>query len=174
MVGLARRVDRIKELSTKLKRKPGKLHPLKCDVANETEVLSAFKWIKDNLGPIHILINNAGHGAKTGLIEGDAKLWKSVLETNVLGLCICTREAVKDMRANGIEGHVVHVNSVAGHMVPPFPEENVYPASKYAVTALTETLRQELNAIGSKIKITVSIDLGMSCVGLAGLFIELT
>ncbi|RZC34884.1 adh short domain containing protein [Asbolus verrucosus] len=58
------------------------------------------------------------------------------------------------MRANNIDGHIVHINSIAGHKVPNFPGINVYPASKYAVTALTETLRQELNQLGSKIKIS--------------------
>ncbi|KAF2898059.1 hypothetical protein ILUMI_08116 [Ignelater luminosus] len=58
------------------------------------------------------------------------------------------------MRDNNIDGHIVHLNSTAGHMVPPLPQFNVYPASKYAVTALTETLKQELNFLGSKIKVT--------------------
>ena len=59
------------------------------------------------------------------------------------------------MKANQIDGHIVHINSVVGHTVPNYPGQNVYPASKYAVTALTETLRQELNHLELKIKITV-------------------
>lgn len=76
---------------------------------------------------------------------------------NVLGLCTCTREAVKIMKEHGIDGHVVHINSIAGHYVPQLskPVLNVYPASKYAVTALTETLMHELRSQGSKIKVTV-------------------
>jgi len=58
------------------------------------------------------------------------------------------------MRANNIDGHIIHINSINGHIVPNFPGLSLYPASKHAVTALTETLRQELNQIGSKIKIT--------------------
>ena len=64
---------------------------------------------------------------------------------------------MKIMKANKIDGHIVHINSVAGHKVPHFEKANVYPASKYAVTALTETLRQELNHLGLKIKITVGL-----------------
>lgn len=59
------------------------------------------------------------------------------------------------MREKGVDGHVVHINSVLGHQVLQVPKFNVYPASKFAVTALTETLRRELLEIGSKIKITV-------------------
>ncbi|KAJ8943913.1 hypothetical protein NQ318_019521 [Aromia moschata] len=58
------------------------------------------------------------------------------------------------MKANNIDGHIIHINSVTGHQVPAFPGLNVYPASKYAVTALAETLRLELNSAKSKIKIT--------------------
>jgi len=88
------------------------------------------------------------------LSQGVTKLWKEVFDTNVLGLCIATREAVQDMKANKVDGHIIHINSLAGHRVPNIPNMNVYHASKYAVTALTETLRNELNSFGSKIKIS--------------------
>lgn len=153
---MARRLDKLQALSKELESKPGRLYPVKCDVRNEDEVVSAFAWIAANLGPVNILVNNAGLNLHTNLVEGDAEKWRTILETNVLGLCICTREAVKGMRANAVDGHIVHVNSVAGHRVAVYPTSNVYPASKHAVTALTETLRQELNSIGSKIKISVS------------------
>lgn len=127
-------------------------------MTKEEDILQAFEWTKKNLGPVHILVNNAGGAAlTTNLFDGDTQHWKRVLDLNVLGLCIATREAVKNMRANNVDGHIIHINSVGGHKVPNIPNLNVYPASKFAVTALTETLRQELNSIGSKIKITVSI-----------------
>lgn len=94
-------------------------------------------------------------GSNTNLLEGDTETWKKILDTNVLGLCIATREAVKNMRENNVDGHIIHINSLAGHIVVNVPNLSVYTASKFAVTALTETLRQELNSIGSKTKITV-------------------
>ncbi|KAF2887957.1 hypothetical protein ILUMI_18216, partial [Ignelater luminosus] len=154
VVGLARRKERIDELAKTLENKSGKLYSFKADVSKEQDVLDAFRWVKDNVGPVHILVNNAGFRRNTNLIDGDASMWKEIMDTNVLGLCIATREAVKDMRANNVEGHIVHINSVAGHKVSNLPQLSVYPASKHAVTALTETLRQELNYIGSKIKIS--------------------
>lgn len=95
----------------------------------------------------------------TDFTDGNINDWKKIIDTNFLGLCICTREAVNSMQRNSIAGHVVHINSISGHFVPPVPQMNVYPATKYAVTALTETLRMELTDIGSKIKITVCITL---------------
>ncbi|KAJ8943909.1 hypothetical protein NQ318_019517 [Aromia moschata] len=128
--------------------------PLETDVSKEEDILNAFKWVKDNLGPVHILINNAGILKKGSLGEGDSKIWENIFKVNVLGLCIATREAVKDMKANNIDGHIIQINSIAGHQIPSYPGLNVYPASKYAVTALAETLRLELNSAKSKIKIT--------------------
>ncbi|KAF2902136.1 hypothetical protein ILUMI_04044 [Ignelater luminosus] len=154
VVGLARRKEKVDELSKTLEGKKGKLYAYQADITKEEDILKAFQWIKDNLGPVHILINNAGIGRATNLSDGNTKFWKEILDTNVLGLCIATREAVKDMKANNVAGHIIHINSTAGHEVPNLPGMNVYSASKHAVTALTETLRQELNSIGSKIKIT--------------------
>ncbi|KAJ8943911.1 hypothetical protein NQ318_019519 [Aromia moschata] len=154
VVGLARRKDRLDQLAQKWNGKKGKLYPLKTDVSKEEDILNAFKWVKDNLGPVHILINNAGILKIGSLGEGDSKIWENIFKVNVLGLCIATREAVKDMKANNIDGHIIQINSIAGHQIPSFPGLNVYPASKYAVTALAETLRLELNSAKSKIKIT--------------------
>lgn len=126
-------------------------------MTNEQDIKAAFEWTKKNVGPIHILVNNAGSMGVANLIDGDTEIWKRTLDLNVLGLCIATREAIKDMRANNVDGHIIHINSIAGHYVPRFEGLNVYPASKHAVTALTESLRHELNSIGSKIRITVSL-----------------
>ena len=69
--------------------------------------------------------------------------WKHTFDVNVMGLSICTREAVQLMRESGVDdGHIINVNSVLGHKVVNMG--NIYTATKYAVTALTEGLRQEL------------------------------
>ncbi|RZC42510.1 adh short, KR, Epimerase, and/or NAD binding 10 domain containing protein [Asbolus verrucosus] len=155
VAGIARRAELIEKRAKELQGRKGKLHAVKADMTKEEDILKAFEWIAKNLGPVHILVNNAGTGKTTNLIDGDTEIWKHVLDLNVLGLCVATREAVKVMKANAINGHVIHINSVLGHAVLNIPHSNVYPASKFAVTALTETLRQELNQIGSKIKVTV-------------------
>ncbi|RZB40945.1 adh short, KR, NAD binding 10, and/or Epimerase domain containing protein [Asbolus verrucosus] len=154
VVGVARRVDLIEQHAQRLADKKGRLHPYKADVSKEDEIVAAFKWIEENLGPVHVLINNAGVSEENTLVDGDAEKWRKVLDLNVLGLCIATREAVKVMRKHAINGHIIHINSYCGHVVPNFPGFNIYPASKHAVTALTETLRQEFNSLGSRIKVT--------------------
>ncbi|CAH1113147.1 unnamed protein product [Psylliodes chrysocephalus] len=156
VVGIARRVKLIEELATRLTNEKGKLYALKCDVMKEEDILSVFKWVREHLSPVHIIINNAGIVENTNLIDGDVKMWKNVLDTNILGLCIGTREAVRDMVKNNVNGHVIHMNSVGGHRVPYFTFSNVYPGTKHAVTALAETLRKEFSANKLDIKITVS------------------
>ncbi|KAG5888308.1 hypothetical protein JTB14_022196 [Gonioctena quinquepunctata] len=154
VIGLARRVEKVEELVGKYSGKKGKLYAVKADMTEENDILQAFEWTEKHVGPISILINNAGIGRKNTIINGDTGDWKKVLDTNVLGLTIASREAIKSMQANKIDGHIININSIIGHRVPPLPYQNVYPASKFAVTALTETLRLELLAIGSRIKVS--------------------
>ncbi|XP_018572869.1 farnesol dehydrogenase-like [Anoplophora glabripennis] len=150
VVGLARRKVRLDTLALKLSGKKGKLYPLKADISKEEDIINAFKWVKENLGPVHILINNAGVYTQTDLADGDIDIWKNTLNVNVLGLSIATREAIRDMRANNVDGHIIHINTVAGVS----PKANMYSASKFAVRALAETLRLELLKLKLKIKIT--------------------
>lgn len=154
---MARRIEKVEELAKKLQNKLGKLFPIEADMTKEEDILRAFKWTKDNVGNIHILINNAGVAKAVNLVDGDTESFRTVLETNILGLTIATREAVQNMILNDVAGQIIHINSICGHYVPILPHNNVYPASKHAVTALTETLRQELFKMDSKIKVTVSI-----------------
>jgi NADP+-dependent farnesol dehydrogenase len=71
VVGLARRVERVEELAKKFHGKKGKLHAVKADLSKEEDILNAFKWTSDNVGPVHILVNNAGLVHRTNLtIDG--------------------------------------------------------------------------------------------------------
>ncbi|XP_050299433.1 farnesol dehydrogenase-like [Anthonomus grandis grandis] len=157
VAGLARRKERIEEMSQTLKAQgvKGRLYGIQCDVSKESDILKAFKWVTEKLGPVHILVNNAGIIQDTTLCNGDTELWRKIFDVNVMGLCIATREAVKIMKGNKINGHIVHINSVVGHSVPAgLKGLNVYPGSKHAVTALAETLRMELVEENNLIKIT--------------------
>lgn len=69
VVGLARRVDRIREIAESLKGAKGKLHAVKCDLRNEDDILKAFQWTTKELGGVDVLVNNAGV-AVTATIAG--------------------------------------------------------------------------------------------------------
>ncbi|XP_049800252.1 dehydrogenase/reductase SDR family member 11-like [Schistocerca nitens] len=84
---------------------------------------------------------------------GQTAEWRHTLDVNVLGLSACTREAVQSMLDRGVDdGFVIHICSIAGHIMPFDPLYSMYYASKHAVKALLEGLRKDLVARNSKIR----------------------
>lgn len=160
VAALARREDRLNDLKNSLPDElKAKVYAVKCDVSNEADVIRAFKWIEDNVGRVNILINNAGIFRYSELTKKDnTSDMKAVIDTNVMGVAYCTREAFQQMVKDNIDGHVVIVNSISGHIIPYIPGSslNMYAASKHAVTAMTETYRQEFSTAGTNVKVTVS------------------
>ncbi|KAM7349319.1 farnesol dehydrogenase-like [Cochliomyia hominivorax] len=160
VVGLARRVERVENIRKELpKNLQSRLTALKCDVSNLQSVNEAFDKIVGHFGGVDILVNNAGCIKLGQLATMNVADVEQVIQTNVMGVIYCTQRAFKSMKERNFNGHVVLINSVAGHKVVSSvsggaPEFNVYPASKFAITAINETLRQEFNGLGTKIKVT--------------------
>ncbi|XP_076056906.1 dehydrogenase/reductase SDR family member 11-like [Oratosquilla oratoria] len=155
VVGVARNIDSIQTLADELANEPGSLTPMKCDITKDEEVLSVFTNIKKEFGGVDVCINNAGMSRNKTLLDGTPEDWREMLDLNVVALCLCTKEAVASMKERGVDdGHIIHINSVCGHKVFPKNESHFYTATKYAVTALTEGLRQELVASKSRIRVT--------------------
>ncbi|KFB50612.1 AGAP005645-PA-like protein [Anopheles sinensis] len=155
-VGLARRVERVEALKKEIPAQAaGRLHALKCDVSSEADIEATFRQIEKTFGGVDVLVNNAGIARSSNLLDqGNAADLRATLATNVTGLVLCSQAAYRSMIARSVDGHIIHINSVAGHGIPAIPKMNIYPASKYAVTAITETMRQELRDAGTKIKVT--------------------
>ncbi|KAL1517900.1 hypothetical protein ABEB36_001603 [Hypothenemus hampei] len=144
VVGLARRKEKIEELSQKLSHEKGKLYSVKCDITKEQDILKAFQWIEENVGHPQILINNAGIAEKTSITDGDTAAWKKVFDVNVFGLLIASREIIRILKKNSLPGHIVNINSTVRHVPRYLPGINVYPASKWAVTSITDYTSKEL------------------------------
>ncbi|KAI6650185.1 hypothetical protein LOD99_6102 [Oopsacas minuta] len=155
-VGCARSISRIEELCIDLNDKvSGHISAFKCDVRIEHEVKSMFEFACKKYGSVDILVNNAGVGHDAPLLTGDTECWKNILDINILGLSICTREFYQHSLSCGVDnGDIINICSIVGHVVPPSPRNHFYSASKHAVTALTEGTRQELSEKESNIKIS--------------------
>ncbi|XP_037809699.1 farnesol dehydrogenase [Lucilia sericata] len=160
VVGLARRENKLKELQNSLPEKQKTLFiPHKCDVSKEDQVIRAFEWTEEEFGGADILLNNAGITRETELVApGNTEKIQQVINTNIMGVLWCTREAFQRMHKRGNEGHVLIINSIAGQQVLNFidvlPSFNIYPATKFAITAMTETYRQEFQLYKSKVRVT--------------------
>lgn len=148
----ARRQERLDQLATELRQIGAEVLTQTVDLRQEDQILQLFAAIRQTWGGVDVLVNNAGLGYRQPLISGETEAWREMLDVNVLALCICTREALKTMRQRNNTGHIIHISSMSGHRVP--EGAGVYAASKFAVRALTEGLRQELRSAGSQIKVS--------------------
>lgn len=148
----ARRVERLDALKADIEGCGGKILTCATDLKDEAQIRHLFDAIRERWGGVDVLINNAGLGHLAPLMSGSSDEWREMLELNVLALCICTREAISDMQKRGDDGHVIHISSMAAHRVP--GGAGLYSATKYAVRALTEGLRQELRGAASQIRVS--------------------
>ncbi|MGZ4122683.1 MAG: SDR family NAD(P)-dependent oxidoreductase [Tumebacillaceae bacterium] len=154
----ARRVDKLQEVAREIEEATGH-KPLihEVDVRNLEQVRAFVATIAEHYGRIDLLLNNAGlaRGTTPLIEETDESNWDAMLDTNVKGLLYMTREAVPHMIKGG-NGHVINLGSIAGREA--YAGGSVYCASKFAVRAITEALRQEL--LGLPIRVT-TVDPGM-------------
>ncbi|GBM32196.1 Dehydrogenase/reductase SDR family member 11 [Araneus ventricosus] len=165
VVGCARNLDKIKAIAEEdaVKASPGRLVAIKCDVTQESEILSMFDQIRRTFGRLDICVNNAGLSHDAPLLTGNTEDWRNMLDVNVMALCICTQEAVKLMREIGIkDGQIIHISSIGGHRQSALgmPGLHFYSGTKFMVRALTEGLRRELKTLNSHIRIA-SLSPGM-------------
>ncbi|MHB8854181.1 MAG: SDR family oxidoreductase [Ignavibacteriaceae bacterium] len=153
----ARREDRLLEVGKDLEKKFGvKTKSYQLDVRNLKEVKKTISSFPDDWKKIDILINNAGLARGFSKIyEGDTLHWEEMIDTNVKGLLYVTREILPLMIENG-SGHVINIGSTAGHEV--YLNGNVYCATKFAVNALTQSIR--IDVLDKNIKVS-TVDPGM-------------
>jgi 17beta-estradiol 17-dehydrogenase / 3beta-hydroxysteroid 3-dehydrogenase len=149
----ARRADRLEALATELRVAGAKVAVQPTDMRREDDVVRLVRVAVERFGGVDVLVNNAGLGRSAPLSSSATEPWREMLEVNVLGLAIATREAIQDMERRGVAGHVVHVSSMAGHRIPG-TDSGMYAATKFAVRALTEALRRELRERESPIRVT--------------------
>jgi short-subunit dehydrogenase len=111
------------------------------DVAVRSELEAALDEIAAGLGPVDVLVNNAGTGAYGKFVGGDLDALERALRVNFLGTVYGTRAVLPGMLERR-RGHVVNISSVAGRVAT--PGESAYSASKFAVVGFTQCVAIEL------------------------------
>jgi NADP-dependent 3-hydroxy acid dehydrogenase YdfG len=145
LVLAARSVDRLNELARELGGEERAL-AVECDVTEWDQQQAMVERALSSFGRLDVAFANAGFGAKRGFLEESPEHWRSMVLTNVYGAALTIRAtlpALKDSR-----GHLLLTGSVAGRRALP---GSLYSATKWAVTAMGESARQELNDSGVRV-----------------------
>jgi len=151
VIGCARNIQKLQDLSKQLG--GDSIYAITADFTKEADVVALYKEIAQKFGKLDVLVNNAGIGGSASLLEGDYQGWKDMLDLNILGLTLSTREAVKLIEAGGSQSaNIINLNSILGHYTPTSPSGQFYAATKTMVGALTEGLRK--SAQSKNIRVT--------------------
>jgi NAD(P)-dependent dehydrogenase (short-subunit alcohol dehydrogenase family) len=153
VVGYASNEAAAKEVVTSIERKNGKAVAVKCDVAEESEILALFE-AADKLGTLGALVNNGGIVGKSGVRvdEMSVERIQRVMAINVTGAILCAREAVKRMstKHGGKGGVIVNLSSAAAKLGGANTYVD-YAASKGAIDSFTIGLAQEVAGEGIRV-----------------------
>ncbi len=119
---------------------------VRCDVTEWDDQEAMVRATLNDFGRLDVVMANAGFGAKRGFTEETPEFWKSMVLTNVYGAALTIRATIDALRES--EGHLLLTGSVAGRRALP---GSLYSATKWAVTAMGEAARQELNGTGVRV-----------------------
>lgn len=144
----ARRTDRLEKLCTELRAEGANIDALASDVLERSALQQLADLAMEKYGRIDVLINNAGVMPLSPLSALKVEEWELTLDVNVRGVLYGIAAVLPVMEAQAC-GHIINVASIGAHSVT--PTAAVYCASKYAVRALSDGLRQE----SDKIRVTV-------------------
>jgi NADP-dependent 3-hydroxy acid dehydrogenase YdfG len=137
----ARRVDRLQTLAKELETRGGKALALTTDVSQREQVKALVDTAVQTYGRVDVMINNAGLMPQAPLERLKVDEWDRMIDVNLKGMLYGIAAALPHMQRQK-SGHIINVSSVAGHKVG--PGFAVYAATKFAVRALSEGLRQEV------------------------------
>jgi len=144
----ARRKDRIDALAARIEDEGGTAVALAVDVTDEGQARAFVETAAERFGRLDSLVNNAGVMLLGPVEQADSEQWRTMIDVNVLGLLYCTSAALPIMRAQE-SGDIVNVSSVAGRFAR--AGNAVYAATKFAVGAFSEGLRNEVTEGGIRV-----------------------
>ena len=138
----ARRTDRLESLVKAIEENNGEILAQKLDVTKKSDCDDLVNTAIKKWGKVDVLVNNAGLMPLSFVKNLKVDEWDQMIDVNIKGVLYCTAAVLPHMRETK-SGHIINISSVAGRIV--FPAGSVYCATKHAVTAFSEGLRQELS-----------------------------
>jgi len=127
---------------------PGRAHPLLLDVTDTDAIEPALETMQREIGPIDVLINNAGYGHEGILEESALGEMRRQFDVNVFGAVAMIKAVLPSMRRRR-SGHIINITSMGGFIT--LPGLAYYCSSKFALEGITETLAQEVAGFGIKV-----------------------
>jgi len=140
VVAAARTAEEIDSLADEITRAGGKAMAVRTDVTDEASVEELFAVIDDKCGRVDILINNAGMGVFSHIVDCSSEDFDRVLAVNAGGTFLCSREAFKRMIPRK-SGYIINISSVLG--IRAYVNQGAYTAAKHGVMGLTKNLALE-------------------------------
>lgn len=144
----ARREDKLREVCDAITALGGDCKVIPTDVTVEDQVRRLFIMGEEAFGPISVVVNNAGRGLRSALVDIDFDEWQSVIHGNLTSVYLCTRMAAESMTKSGTRGHIITVGSIAGLFAA--PNYSAYTAAKHGVTGFHRSVKWELRKAGIK------------------------
>jgi NADP-dependent 3-hydroxy acid dehydrogenase YdfG len=148
VVAVARRADRLDTLVSQIADRGGNAVALPGDVTDEKVAQGVVTETLRRFGRLDILVNSAGVIDAGGIENADTARYRRVLDINLMASLYTSRAVIGPMRAQG-GGDIINISSTAGRRAAAL--FNAYSASKFALTAMTEALRQEVGRQGIRV-----------------------
>jgi len=145
LVLAARNQDKLEKARDELRSKGASVIAISTDVRNENQVIALFERTLAEFGRLDILVNNAGVGQDAPIEETTLEMWQNVLDTNLTGPFLCTREALKIMKPQR-SGRIINIGSISAQV--PRPNTVAYACSKRGLAALTRATALEGRSYG--------------------------
>ena len=140
----ARRVDRLQQVAAEIRERGGVAIYKELDVASRESVQAFVNFARDEFGRVDVIFNNAGVMPVSPMNALKTDEWDKIIDINIRGVLNGIAATLPIMEAHG-SGHIINTASTAAHAIG--GGFGIYCASKYAVRAITEGLRQEMGAI---------------------------